>query len=152
MKIRPTQSFDIPGLQKLLDSIELFPGAMLPQMVQSFLSEDDCAEIWLTSELNGKAVGFCYAAPEAQTDGTWNMLAIGVLDCQQGKGVGSAIVEHLEKHLREEGQRLLIVDTSGTDGYLQAREFYRNNGYHEEARIRDFWAAGDDKVVFRKSL
>lgn len=24
------------------------------------------------------------------------------------------------------------------------------NGYHEEARIREFYAAGEDKVVFRK--
>lgn len=26
------------------------------------------------------------------------------------------------------------------------------NGYDEEARIRDFYGAGDDKIIFRKSL
>ncbi|MEO1249198.1 MAG: GNAT family N-acetyltransferase, partial [Pseudomonadota bacterium] len=31
-------------------------------------------------------------------------------------------------------------------------EFYRRCGYVEEARIRDFWSAGDDKIVFWKAL
>lgn len=67
-------------------------------------------------------------------------------------GCGGAIAKHLEAELKERGQRILIADTSGTDEFAQTREFYRKNGYAEEARIRDFWAAGDDKVVFWKSL
>jgi ribosomal protein S18 acetylase RimI-like enzyme len=61
-------------------------------------------------------------------------------------------VRHLEGELLARGQRLLIADTSGTPEFGQTREFYRKNGYTEEARIRDFWAAGNDKVVFWKRL
>ena len=57
-----------------------------------------------------------------------------------------------EQHLRSKGQRNLIVDTSGTDDFALTRRFYAQNGYEEEAPIRDFWAAGDDKVIFRKAL
>ena len=46
----------------------------------------------------------------------------------------------------------MIADTSGADEFAQTREFYRKNDYSEEARIRDFWAEGDDKVIFWKSL
>jgi hypothetical protein len=46
----------------------------------------------------------------------------------------------------------LIADTSGTDDFAPTRAFYRKNGYAEEARIRDFWAKGDDKVVFWTAL
>ena len=46
----------------------------------------------------------------------------------------------------------MIVDTSGTDDFAMTRKFYSQNGYEEEARIRDFWADGDDKVIFRKAL
>ena len=42
-----------------------------------------------------------------------------------------------------EGTELFPADT---------REFYHKSGYTEEARIRDFWAAGDDKIVFWKAL
>jgi hypothetical protein len=32
------------------------------------------------------------------------------------------------------------------------RRFYRARGYAEEARIRDFYTFGEDKVIFRKAL
>jgi energy-coupling factor transporter ATP-binding protein EcfA2 len=47
---------------------------------------------------------------------------------------------------------LLLADTSGTAAFSRTRAFYREIGYLEEARIRDFWADGDDKVVFSKRL
>ncbi|WP_298938612.1 GNAT family N-acetyltransferase [uncultured Ruegeria sp.] len=152
MKIRPTKHDDIAALQKVLNGTELFPSEMLPDMVSDFLSEEESSDIWLTCEADGNAVGFCYAVPEELAEGAWNMLAIAVLPAQQGDGCGGAIAQHLENELKERGQRILIADTSGAAEFAQTREFYRKNGYSEEARIRDFWAAGDDKVVFWKSL
>ena len=84
--------------------------------------------------------------------GTFNMLAIAVDPARQGRGVGSAIVEALESELVRRGARIVIVDTSATDAYAKARAFYRRQGYAQEATIRDYWAAGDAKVVFWKSL
>lgn len=136
----------------VLEGTQLFPSKMLPGMVEGFLSDDDSQDIWLTCEMVGTAIGFCYATPEALTVGTWNMRAIAVLPENQGNGIGAAIVNQLETNLRESDCRLLIVDTSGADEFAQTREFYRKNGYTEEACIRDFWTEGDDKIVFWKSL
>ncbi|MEP3279269.1 MAG: GNAT family N-acetyltransferase [Stappiaceae bacterium] len=152
MKIRPTTSDDIDALKNVLDGTELFPSEMLPDMVQGFLTGETQDELWLTCEVDGTAIGFCYSALETLTDDTWNMLAIAVLPTMQGSGAGGAIVERLEDTLRARGGRILIADTSGTDAFTRTRAFYSNNGYAEEARIRDFWAAGDDKVVYWKSL
>ncbi len=152
MIIRPTKSVDIPLLKLVLDGTRLFPSEMLPDMMRGFLSNDDSEDVWLTCEDDGEAIGFCYAAPEVLTEGTWNMLAIAVLPSKQGSGKGGAIVAELENQLLKQGHRVLIADTSGKDDFTQTREFYRKNGYTEEARIRDFWAAGDDKIVFWKSL
>ena len=80
------------------------------------------------------------------------MLAIAVLPSEQGSGHGGAIAGHLEALLKDRGERILIADTSGTDDFARTRAFYRKQGYAEEARIRDFWAEGDDKIVFWKSL
>ena len=58
----------------------------------------------------------------------------------------------VEEDLRARGQRLLLVETSSTPQYDRTRAFYDKLGYEEEARVRDYWEAGDDLVLFRKAL
>jgi ribosomal protein S18 acetylase RimI-like enzyme len=152
MNTRPTIHDDLPALKEVLDETELFPSELLPEMIRGFLVGEESTDLWLTCEVDGDAVGFCYAVPEKLTDGTWNMLAIAVKPSLQGQGHGGALVAQLELTLRQRGQRIVIVDTSGADAFSKTREFYRIQGYTQEARIRDFWAPGDDKIVFWKSL
>lgn len=152
MNIRQAKPQDIPALQIVLNETGLFPSEMLPEMISGFLSENDHDDVWLTYQEDDTAIGFCYAAPEKLTQGTWNMLAIAVLPSRQGDGVGAALVKELEDMLRKTDNRIVIVDTSGTEAFSQARAFYDKNGYVREARVRDFWAEGDDKVIFWKKL
>ena len=65
---------------------------------------------------------------------------------------GAALVSHVERTLAERGERVLLVETSGTKALERTRDFYRKNGYDEEARIREFYRVGDDKVIYRKAL
>ena len=149
--IKPTTAEDSADLKEVLDQTSLFPSDMLPDMLAPFLAGETQA-FWLTAHVEGKAVGFCYTVPESLTEGTWNMLALAVHPRLQGQRLGAALVKSAEQVLRQDGQRIVIVDTSGTDDFAQTRRFYSQNGYEEEARIRDFWAAGDDKIIFRKAL
>lgn len=125
---------------------------MLPDMIADFLSSDDSNDLWLTCELDNIPIGFCYATPEALTEGTWNMLAIAVLPSSQNRGAGSALTNHLEELLRQRDTRIPIADTSGSDAFKSARNFYHKNAFIQEARIHDFWADGDDKIIFWKKL
>ncbi|WP_216364980.1 MULTISPECIES: GNAT family N-acetyltransferase [unclassified Roseobacter] len=149
--IKATSTDDIAGLQAVLDGTELFPSEMLPDMLAPALAGETEA-FWLTCLCDGEAVGLCYTVPEDLADGTWNMLALAVRPDLQGKRIGAALVKAAEERLKDRGQRILIVDTSSSDDFALTRKFYAQNGYEEEARIRDFWADGDDKVVFRKAL
>ena len=152
MTIRPLQSGDLSALQRVLHGTDLFPADLLPELTAGYLSGDGEPELWFTLCDGCEPTGFCYAAPEMLTEGTWNMRAIAVLPAHQARGGGSALVAHLETELAHQGARIVIADTSGVVAFAPVRAFYRRNGYDEEARIRDFWAAGDDKVTFRKSL
>ena len=152
MTIRPTTRADLAALQRLLEATDLFPPELLPDMIGGFLDQAADDELWLTYIAAGQPIGFCYAVQERLTDGTWNMLAIAVEPSEQGAGHGGSLLRHLEETLKQKGQRLLVVDTSGTDAFERIRAFYSKNGYDEEARIRDFWALGDDKITFRKAL
>jgi hypothetical protein len=113
MKIRPSTSSDIELLARVADATELFPGEMLPAMIDPFLLSDASQDIWLTYEVRGDAAGFCYAVPEKLTDGTWNMLAIAVHPREQGNGAGCALVSGLEATLIGRGQRILIAERRG---------------------------------------
>ncbi|MGB3721902.1 MAG: GNAT family N-acetyltransferase [Pacificimonas sp.] len=152
MNIRPTDTADIPALMTIADATGLFPGEMLPDMVGGALADPPNGELWLTAEDAGIVVGFCYAVPEMLAGGSWNMLAIGVLPGRQGEGVGRALCRRLETALQESGARILIADTSGTDGFDATGKFYAAAGYSEIARIPEFWGPGDDKVTFWKAV
>lgn len=86
------------------------------------------------------------------TAGTWNLLMLVVHPARQREDRGAALVRAAGGAVRSRGGRLLLVETSGTEGFTRQRVFYRRLGYEEEARLRDFYDAGDDKVVSSKPL
>ena len=57
------------------------------------------------------------------------MLALAVRPDVQGRQLGAVLVKSAEQHLRDRAQRILIVDTSGTDDFALVRKFYAQNGY-----------------------
>ncbi len=109
------------------------------------------SDFWLTDDDNG-LVGVAYFAPERMTKGTWNLYLIAIHPKYQRQGRGAALLAHVEKILAERGERMLLVETSGLESFEYVRDFYRRCGFEEESRIRDFYRAGDDKIVFRKVL
>ena len=85
-------------------------------------------------------------------EGTWNILMLLIAPAFQRQGYGQSLISHVEKTLEARGERLIIVETSSLDEFEKAQSFYLKCGYAEEARIRNFYAAGDDKIMFSKSL
>ena len=112
--------------------------------------------VWIALEApDGAVIGGAYYAPEPFSDRVWNLYFIAVLPAFQGAGLGGLLISHVEATVRELGEqvaRILLVETSSLDRFTLTRQFYRNHGYDEEARIREFYGPGDDKVVFWKSL
>lgn len=70
----------------------------------------------------------------------------------QRQGRGAKLLLFVEQTLADRGARVLLVETMGTPDFEHVRAFYQKNGYNEEARIREFYAEGADKVVFLKAL
>lgn len=149
--IRPVMSGDLPALKAVIEANSLFPPDMLDDMMCGYLNGEASNDIWLTLD-NGAPVAIVYCAPERMTSGTWNLYLIAVHPDQQGEGRGAALMTHVEHSLAVRGERVLLVETSGLPDFERTREFYRKIGYEEEARIRDFYKAGEDKIIFRKAL
>lgn len=149
--IRPVERQDLPELKRIADATELFPSEMMDDMIAGYL-DGSKPDIWFTCVLEGRAISFGFCEPERMTEGTWNLLAIGVEPGHQGKGIGAAMMKYLESRLADRGERTVLVETMGIPAFERPRAFYRKNGYIEEARIREFYEAGADKVVFWKHL
>ncbi len=152
MKIRPIQQKDIPTLKAILDNTGLFPSNMLEDMIADYFENPHSTDIWFTEEMEGQPISIAYCAPERMTEGTYNLYAIAVHQMQQGKGVGTQMMQYIEHLLREQGHRILIVETSGLADYDLTRDFYRKCQYTVEATIREFYQKGEDKIVFWKKL
>lgn len=150
--IRPLTAGDLNSAKEVIDSTGLFPAAMLGDMAAPFLTGLAPDDLWFVA-VDGEAVlGLLYCSPERLTDGTWNLLLIAVRDSEQGKGVGSRLTRHLERSLTERSGRVLIVETSGLPEFDRTRRVYASLDYVEVARIPEFYAATEDKVVFWKKL
>jgi len=151
-KIRKVIKDDIKELKEVLNSIDLFPAEMLDDMMSDYFENPETSDIWFTTIQDEKPVAIGYCAPEKLTEGTYNLYAIGIRSDLQGKGIGGAMMNYIENELKNQGQRILIVETSGTEDFRLTRKFYENLNYTKEAVIRDFWSEGDDKVIFWKKL
>lgn len=151
-KVRPVLMSDINELKKVLDSSELFPSEYLDEMISNYLENPNSNEIWFTYITNDKPVAIGYCVPEKLTDGTYNLLAIGVHKDFQRKGIASEMMNYIEQFLKKSDGRILIVETSSDDAQIGARFFYESIGYSNIATIKDFWKDGDDKIVFWKRI
>ena len=152
MAIRFAVPDDVARLKEIITATELFPAHLLNDMIAPYFAGEN--ENWLVFETEDSEniVGLAYYMPEPMTEGTYNALLLAVHPGQQGRGVGAALMIHIEQTLREQNKRILLVETSGLPEFERTRRFYRKIGYEEEARIRDFYASGEDKIVFYKAL
>ena len=153
--IRPTTPDDSAAVIALVVAAGMFPANetdVVDNMLADYFGRNiNDGHVCVIDE-EAEPVGIAYYAPAPATDRTWYLTMIGIRPDYQGRGRGASLLRHVENALQASGQRVLLVETSGLPSYERTRAFYMKCGYEEEARIRDFWAAGDDMVVFRKAL
>ena len=104
------------------------------------------------AELDGCVRGYVCVGQTPLTRGTWHEYWICVHPGAQHRGIGRALQAHAEAFVRSRGGERLVLETSGRTDYARTRRFYRKAGYRRVGRIRDFYAPGDNCVVFCKQL
>jgi ribosomal protein S18 acetylase RimI-like enzyme len=96
--------------------------------------------------------GYACFGPTPGTDATYDLYWIAVHPAYQGCGAGTALLAEIEQRINGRGGRLVVIETSARDGYDATRRFYVARGYDLAARLRDFYAPTDDRVIFTKRL
>ncbi|HEU5171766.1 MAG TPA: GNAT family N-acetyltransferase [Gemmatimonadales bacterium] len=105
----------------------------------------------LGAEVDGALAGWICWGPTPCTLGTFDLYWMAVDPALHGAGIGTALLVEMERRLAGPA-RLIVVETAGRPDYAPTRAFYEARGYAATARVPDFYAPGDDLVVFTKRL
>ena len=102
-------------------------------------------------ESDRRLAGWICWGPTPCTLGTYDLYWMAVDPELQGTGMGTALLMEMERQLAGIA-RLIIIETAGRPDYSATRAFYQARGYSPVSRIPDFYAPGDDQVVFVKGV
>lgn len=97
-------------------------------------------------------VGYACWGPTPGTEGTWDLYWIVVDPTRQGRGIGTRLLEEVERRLTAHGARLIVVETSSRADYDPTRRFYETRGFTRAAELPGYYAPGDDLVIYLKDL
>jgi ribosomal protein S18 acetylase RimI-like enzyme len=97
-------------------------------------------------------VGFACYGETPGTDGTYDLYWLAVDQRTQRGGTGSLLVSAVEQRLREGRGRMVVAETSSRPDYDATRAFYRSRGFAEAGRVPEFYAPGDDRVIYTKRV
>ncbi len=155
--IRPLDAGDRGAVARIVSAVGNFNAAEIDcalELVDICLREPEQKDYRIVVADTGTdgVVGYACWGPTPMTRGTYDLYWIAADPAWQGRGVGRALIAHVEERVRAEQGRMLVVETSSRESYAPTVRFYRRRGYREAARIRDFYDLGDDKLVFVKRL
>lgn len=108
---------------------------------------------FVVAEIDGAVAGYACYGPTSMTIGTWDLYWIAVDPTLHGRGVGTLLMRAVEDAIRAAGGRLVMIETASKASYDATRRFYaRHAGCREVARVPNFYAIGDDKVMYAIEL
>jgi GNAT superfamily N-acetyltransferase len=132
-------------------ALEVFDGAIAGSAIAGSAAAGSPDYIALGAEVAGVLAGWICWGPTPCTRGTFDLYWMAVDPALHGAGVGTALLTAMEQRLRGIA-RLIVVETAGRADYAPTRAFYEARGYRPTARVPDFYAPGDDLVVYTKAL
>ncbi len=152
--MRELQTADMPFLTDILQRCGAFTDeevACALELLETVLNDPAQRDYRVTvANRADRALGYILYGPVPLTEGTYDIYWIAVAPECHGQGIGRQLLAHAEEEIRTARGRLICLETSSQGHYQRTRDFYRQAGYREESRIRDFYRPGDDRLTFVK--
>ena len=111
-----------------------------------------CDYKFVFAELDHRAVGYTSYGPIALTAASYDLYWIAVDKACHGRKIGRSLMKKTEELIHAAGGQRVYIETSSRHPYAPTRGFYLRCGYHQDALLKDFYAPGDDKVIYVKEL
>lgn len=156
--IRRATLADSPAILTIAKATEMFLGDELDAFAQELeavaaAGDDDPRALQVRDDGEPgmpDILGVAYHAPETMAQGVSNLLFLAVRPDARRRGVARALVERFEAESRAASARLGVIETAGDPMFAPAWALYQRHGYVEEARLRDYYDDGLDKLIFTK--
>jgi GNAT superfamily N-acetyltransferase len=157
LQIDVTQPNDAEAILAISRSVIVFTAeevATVDELLRDYVQKGAQASgyYFLSGRQDGRLVGYACYGPRALTQGAFDLFWIATDKAMQGRGVGAALLQRVAQEVKAMDGRLIIAETSGTPEYLPTRRFYETHGYDRAATIADFYAPGDDLVIYVQRL
>jgi GNAT superfamily N-acetyltransferase len=107
---------------------------------------------FLFAEHADTVVGYTCFGPIPATAVSYDLYWIVVHQRYRGLGLGKILLAHSEHRIAHLGGRRIYVETSSREQYAPTHAFYRVCGYTVEAKLHDYYAPGDSKVIYVKTF
>jgi ribosomal protein S18 acetylase RimI-like enzyme len=151
--LRPLSAADRRRIEEITRAVLVFRDDEVPVALEVFDGAVGGSPdyIALGATVDERLMGWICWGPTPCTLGTYDLYWMAVDPTMQGSGIGAALLREMEGRLAGSA-RLIVVETAGRPDYRPTRAFYEARGYRKAAIIPDFYAPGDDQVVYVKTL
>jgi GNAT superfamily N-acetyltransferase len=113
---------------------------------------EECGYHWMKLIDEDGMVAFANYVKNSFSVHSWDLYWIAVHQNSRHKNLGSALLKAVEDDIRRMDGKILWLDTSGRPLYKPTENFYKKNGYTLMASLKDFYAPGDPKQIYSKTL
>ena len=154
--LRTASNADRAGLEAALRSDEAFTEGEIQvalELIDHALwhGETDYA-VRIASLPDVPVAGYVCFGPTPMTAGTWDLYWVVCQAAARGRGVATALIEGMERELRDRGATAIRVETGEKESHGAARRLYQRLGYPEAARLAEFYGPGDGLLIYYKRL
>jgi GNAT superfamily N-acetyltransferase len=147
---------DIERVREIVESTKFFYDhevEIAAELVEERIRDgESTGYFFVFAELDGVTVAYSCFGPITMSKTSFDLYWIASHNDYRGKGIGKKVLEETCKQAIKMGCSIIIAETSGLPHYEPTRAFYTKNDFELEARLKDFYAIGDDKLFYTKRI
>jgi len=148
VRLRDLAPSDRAPIERILRATAAFTDAEVLVALELVDERPEVGYRFVVAEVDGSVAGYACFGETPCTVGTYDLYWIAVDPARQNLGLGRKLLDAVESAVRADRGRLLVIETASKPAYAATRAFYERCGLELAARIDDFYARGDDKLVY----
>jgi ribosomal protein S18 acetylase RimI-like enzyme len=148
------RSSDLAGLRELVATLDVFSPTerrvALELLEERLRNGEPSGYFFVFADVGNELAGYTAWGPVPMTASSFDLYWIAVHPRYQRLGIGRELLAETERVIALRGGGRLYIETSARAPYARTRSFYSRAAYREVARLEDFYAEGDAKIIYCK--